>query len=68
MADEKSTDIGHAMHEDTLHHDEKLHADEKPALAHEDTPRRASIALNIVHNPLQVSLLDRRLLFVSSRN
>jgi sugar porter (SP) family MFS transporter len=53
MADEKSTDIGHAMHEDTLHHDEKLHADEKPALAHEDTPRRASIALNIVHNPLQ---------------
>ncbi|KAF2648061.1 MFS transporter [Lophiostoma macrostomum CBS 122681] len=53
MADEKSTDIGYARNEDTVHHDEKLHLDEKPEIVHEDTPRRASVALNIVENPLQ---------------
>ena len=61
MADEKSTDIGYAKNQDALHHDEKLHADEKLGIDHNDTPRRASVALNIVHNPLQVSLLDPRL-------
>ena len=57
MADEKSTDI--AKNEDTLHNegvfDEKKTYDEKPSYV-EDAPRRASVALNIVENPLQVSV------------